>query len=55
MAVKKMSPRSRLSKADNAPELTGKWFAQAELRDGKKLVRLADKKERALWQSSAKA
>ena len=39
MTVNKSASKSRLNKADDAPELTAAWFAKADVYKGDKLVR----------------
>ena len=39
MTVNKRISKSRLNKADDAPELTSGWFAKADLYKGDRLVR----------------
>jgi hypothetical protein len=39
MTGNKSVSKSRLNKADDAPELTKAWFAKADLYKGEKLVR----------------
>lgn len=39
MTVNKNTSKSKLNKADDAPELTEAWFASADVYHGKKLVR----------------
>jgi len=38
MTVNKKTSKQRLKKADDAPELTGEWFAKADLYKGGKVL-----------------
>ena len=39
MIANKSTTKSKLNKADDAPELSEEWFARADIYDGKKLIR----------------